>query len=148
MYSSTRSIQPYIFLGKLNIERRIIFKFYQHHFVWYFKIRDNISWRSSMASWLQLKRFNVRVTVTSWCSVHAPQQTGLEITWRDTLKFRATMILACNESPKLSPSSEGEGDKQVSSCELLKMLRKGKHRRFLFENKYLKPVTVKYEKWT
>lgn len=63
-----------------------------------------------------------------------------------TLKFRATMILACNESPKLSPSSEGEGDKQVSSCELLKMLRKGKHRRFLFENKYLKPVTVKYEK--
>lgn len=56
------------------------------------------------------------------------------------------MILACNESPKLSPSSEGEGDKQVSSCELLKMLRKGKHRRFLFENKYLKPVTVKYEK--
>lgn len=55
------------------------------------------------------------------------------------------MILACNESPKLSPSSEGEGDKQVSSCELLKMLRKGKHRRFLFENKYLKPVTVKYE---
>lgn len=35
------------------------------------------------------------------------------------------MILACNESPKLSPTSEGEGDKQVSSCELLKMLRKG-----------------------
>lgn len=46
-------------------------------------------------------------SVMSWCSVHASQQTGLEITWKDKLKFSATVALAYKENSKLSIQSEG-----------------------------------------
>lgn len=74
-------------------------------FVWYFNEKQHLS----IESLLQLKRFHVRVTVMSWWSIHASQQTGFEVTWKDTLKFRATMIWACKENSKLSTTSQGEG---------------------------------------
>lgn len=81
-------------------------EFHQYgFFVWYFNEKQHLS----IESLLQLKRFHVRITVMSWWSIHASQQTGFEVTWKDTLKFRATMIWACKENSKLSTTSQGEG---------------------------------------
>lgn len=48
-------------------------------------------------------------SVMSWCSGHASQQTGLEITWKDRFKFSATTALAYKENSKLSTTSQSEG---------------------------------------